>query len=755
MTESNTPLVLVVCNDYGELALAMYLLDQQSFAQNTTLMLPPGLHAKNPDVLPGRTFVYHSLDDIRKEMESRTPGILGLFSGYLLPIHRLCAPDELGSLLSSTQAQGWKSFTSDPFLGLLEDVGPSELVKINLPKWSIIWSIYAAIGNKRLAAERLAAEQQVAGSMLLLTEMRRVLKGMLHVYPCGESSTETERSSGPRLHFHNSAFLSQPKQDPSAPMPKEALGQQRWLFVLGDQDYAVQEEKYGQTIWAKGAISRKFREVLLLKLHDTLEAGRVPTLVAPAKVIDSVRKHSPAADSMKLLVHCDYPHFQSLLREAEYVFYWNAVSFTCIQRTLTGKPWFTFDDGHLLKGMSADYASRITEWFYRGGVPPRLDVSITLTCDMLQQANEQYLKSAWRVRQGLLDSPAPRSLFSALDPDARRPDPEAQKSVSELFEILQQLGEIVAANELDGNFVVDTALLPYPKSDIRDAVTLLLDREIGDEAAFARSAVLTLAFFQPGVGEGRHAIDTTGPDGEPWRTAVEADMLAIIESLPNQETQKSISEAFEILQQLGEVVSANNLDGNFVVDTALLPHSKSDIHNAVTLLIEEGAEEQAAFARSVVLTLAFFRPGVGEGRHALDSQGADGESWRTAVEADMLVISEGLPNQEMQKSMQAALEILQQLGEVVSANKLDGSFVVDATLLAHSKSDIRTAVTLLLKGGAEDQAEFARSAVLTLAFFQPGVGEGKHALDSPGADGKPWRTAVEAELFLISEGLPK
>ncbi len=400
MTDSNTPLVLVVCNDYGELALAMYLLDRQSFANNTTLLLPPRLHANNPDVLPGRTLAYHSIDDIRNVMDSQPPGILGLLSGYLLPIHRLCDPEDLDSLLRSTQSQGWKSFTSDPFLGLLDDVEPSKLVTLKSPRFSIIWSVAAVIERKRLAH--------------LLGEMHRVLNETLHVYPCGESPADTDKNFGRRLHFHNPALLQHPQDDPATSTAIAPPGPERWLFVLGDQDYTVQEGKYGQTIWAKD-ISQKFRIILINKLHETLEAGRIPTLVAPAKVIESVRQHSPVADSMQLLVHCDYPQFQSLLMDAEYVFYWNAVSFSCIQRTLTGKPWFTFDDGHVLRGMNADYASRIFDWFYRGDDPPRLDINATITREALQQATEQYLKSAWRVRQGLLASSNPQALLSALN----------------------------------------------------------------------------------------------------------------------------------------------------------------------------------------------------------------------------------------------------------------------------------------------------------------------------------------------------
>ncbi len=771
MADSDKPLVLVVCNDYGELAFALYLLAGQPFAANTTLLLPPRLYAKNSGVLPGRTFEYHSLDDVRAQVGKLEPGILGLFSGYLLPIHNLCSTEDLESLLGSTRAQGWKCFTSDPFLGLLDEVEPDELVKFMAPKYSIFWSLFS-----RIVKMRIAAEAQVAESKLELGAMHRMLQGVLHVYPCGESPKETDQDYGARLHFHNPAIFLQSGHAPAATTPSTRLEQQRWLFVLGNEDYAVQEAKYGRALRES---SRKFRIVLLRKLHETLEAGRVPTLIAPASVVDAVRKHSHAADAMELLPHCEYSRFQSLLRDAEYVFYWNAVSFSCILRTLTDKPWFTFDDGHLLRGMNDAYARRIHEWFYRGDEPPRLDINSTLTIDALQQAKKRNMISSWRVRHGLLSSPTPEALFSALEPEQVMREANA---LVEAFAMVQRLGGIVSANGLDGSFVVDTELLDYPKSDIQGAITLLLERGAAEQSEFARLSAPTLAFFQPGVGAKRQPIDSPGPDGEPWRAAVEADMVAITRDIlaaqsPSSgpgavrtaEEEQALAEAFGIAQRLGEIVAANKLDGSLVVDTALLDHPKSVIQDAIALLLESGAENQAEFARLAAPTMAFFQPGVDASGQAMDSPGPDGKPWRAAVEAEMIAITRDLLAPHRSRSSSPALEpgqaageagelvealdVVQRLHEIVSANELDGSFVVDIALLAYPKSGIKDAITLLLESGAGNQADFARLAAPTLAFFQPGVGAGRQAIDSPGPNGRPWRAAVEAEMNAITREL--
>lgn len=390
MSDNDKPILLVVCKDYGELAYALYFLEGQSFARNTTLMLPPRLYDQNPDVLPGRTSVYHSIDDIAEKLQSQTPGILGFFSGYLLPIHGLCTPEALDSLLRSSHAKGWKSFTTDPFLGLLDEVETSKLFVLKSPKkWSIIFAVGAAIGRK-LATRTLV-------------KMRPVLRETLHVYPFGKSETTTDANICRRAHFHNNAYFEQ--HGPSVSAPTVDLDSERWLFVMGDEDYKLQEGKYG----------RMFKLILIRKLHDTLEAGRRPTLIAPVKVIESVEKHSPVAHAMELLAHCGYSQFQALLIDAEYVFYWNAASFSSLLRTLAGKPWFTFDEGHLLRGLNAAYANRIFDWFYYGEKPPYLDIGNTLTCEALQEAKQQYDTTAQRTQQGLLDSPNPEALLSALD----------------------------------------------------------------------------------------------------------------------------------------------------------------------------------------------------------------------------------------------------------------------------------------------------------------------------------------------------
>jgi hypothetical protein len=101
-----------------------------------------------------------------------------------------------------------------------------------------------------------------------------------------------------------------------------------------------------------------------------------------------------------------------------------------------------------------------------------------------------------------------------------------------------------------------------------------------------------------------------------------------------------------------------------------------------------------------------------------------------------------------------ATEVLRQFGTVISSVGIDGTRVVDASLLSHPKDDIRSAIMVVLKGDASpDQKAFAKEAAPVLAFFQPDVGDGGIPLDEERPDQQTWRSIVEAEIQQISRDL--
>ena len=101
-----------------------------------------------------------------------------------------------------------------------------------------------------------------------------------------------------------------------------------------------------------------------------------------------------------------------------------------------------------------------------------------------------------------------------------------------------------------------------------------------------------------------------------------------------------------------------------------------------------------------------------------------------------------------------ATEVLRQFGTVISSAGIDGTKVLDASLLNHSKDDIKSAIVVVLKGDvAPDQKAFANEAAPVLAFFQPDVGDTGIPLDVQRPDQQTWRSIVETEIQQISRDL--
>ena len=101
-----------------------------------------------------------------------------------------------------------------------------------------------------------------------------------------------------------------------------------------------------------------------------------------------------------------------------------------------------------------------------------------------------------------------------------------------------------------------------------------------------------------------------------------------------------------------------------------------------------------------------------------------------------------------------ATEVLRQFGTVISSAGIDGTKVMDESLLNHPKDEIKSAIVVVLNGDiAPDQKAFAKEAAPVLAFFQPDVGKEGIPLDEQRPDQQTWRTIVEAEIKQISRDL--
>jgi hypothetical protein len=339
----NAKLLFVLSNDYGELSNALYLVKGQGF--QTTLLMPQRLFAINQGTLTIPAYPYTSPLDVLDAVSRESPDIVFLFSGYLYAINNLFGGlDAVVRLIQDLRAGPRRIVTSDPFLGILGQLGPTTFSDNHpLRHW-------------------------------LLEHFRRVvpmLEGVTHLYLVPPNELAVPRSvsffnanvieDGPGLDaWRSKAALLHPNPSPPARGGQEGgVARKRWLFVLSLEDYGKQTAQLGRA---------RFDSILLRKLQEAIRASRQAVLVAPKECIESVARIGPLGDAL-LLHFCGYEKFQAFLFDAEYVFYWNLFSNSIMPRVVNRLPVFLFDQGHLAHAIPALLEAAIRHYYVSAKLP--------------------------------------------------------------------------------------------------------------------------------------------------------------------------------------------------------------------------------------------------------------------------------------------------------------------------------------------------------------------------------------------------
>lgn len=336
--------LFVLCNDYGELGVAMYALAGQPLADRATLLLSPRLSATNRDGLPAPVETYHGLSDLLKAVDRHQPDVVLLLSGYLLSLHRNLSLRELEAFVGALQRRGIKIVTSDPFFGLVADADPNDAFRIEIPRSS--WVL------------RLVARQQTRKLIRHLKRSRAILRDVPHLYPVYPEANGPV-GTAPRISFYNDRLVAEPP--PSPP------GRRSWLFILGAHDYELQLSIHGDA---------EFNRRLQQRLEDARDAGRRAIFIGPERCVRQLGVGG-VKGGLDLVSFCPYGTFTSLLLAAEYAFYWNVVSYSNLLRLVNGLPLFSFDLGHLVRNVKPLYP-RLVDWYYQGTEPVVLDSQDTL-----------------------------------------------------------------------------------------------------------------------------------------------------------------------------------------------------------------------------------------------------------------------------------------------------------------------------------------------------------------------------------------
>lgn len=101
-----------------------------------------------------------------------------------------------------------------------------------------------------------------------------------------------------------------------------------------------------------------------------------------------------------------------------------------------------------------------------------------------------------------------------------------------------------------------------------------------------------------------------------------------------------------------------------------------------------------------------------------------------------------------QESFLQAVQMIQTYSAQLTKAGIDGTTVLDETVLPNSKAEIRSALSLVIaSANSEEEKEKLAIAQRTLAFFQSGVTEGRAPLDTIAFENETWASIVKAEML--------
>jgi hypothetical protein len=352
-------------------------------------MLPPNHYETNKDTLPATTVPLGSVDDIVRAVDVHQPAVVFLFSGYLLSQDGILSRESLDSLLQLLRQRGCRIVTSDPFLGLASRLTVSQ-INIRMTGADIRgWYGFLL---------RLGLRLLPAGTNMTVPS----LEDAVHLYPTAAPDTAdgVTRRAFFNPHICRPAEPLRTAVAAGAELPTNAAAP-TWLFILSSTDLHLQRRILG----TRGVIRQ-----LAGLLWYTHEAGRRVTLIAPRSITQELAARLPDS-AAELLSGCPFAEFEARVLAAEYVFYWNAFSFSQLARLANEQPVFLFDRGHLARTIKPFY--EVARACHFGGWEPTyLDPAQVLRARDLEHLAAMQKPALRALRERWQSLPTPDDLIS-------------------------------------------------------------------------------------------------------------------------------------------------------------------------------------------------------------------------------------------------------------------------------------------------------------------------------------------------------
>ena len=397
MTSSTSParrLLFVIDNDFGALGAVMYLLHRQPLSASATLLLPRYAYELHGNRLPVASRPYQSLQDILDIVETVSPDVVCLFSGYLLVDQGLLSLDDLRTLVHALRRRGCSVATSDPYVGTFR-----HMPEVDIPGRA--GAFHRPLEVLRKFLTKKSVQRRVRG-------VTNILADLTHIYPVPVDAAEA--GAGPRrISFFNPRYIRSAGEllENSASVPvatKESAAARRWLFLIARFDLEFQQRKYGK---------QGFVDLVAGKIREARDNGRLATFIGPAEVVEGLSHHFTRDSGVSLLEACPFVEFEQRLLEAEAVFYWQLFSTSTFLRLWNGLPVFFFDRGHGARILEPLYRESM-KFYYMGGSPIQLDVEAPLDAGNLAALGHAVRQSAHESRQRLARLPTPAQMIEAI-----------------------------------------------------------------------------------------------------------------------------------------------------------------------------------------------------------------------------------------------------------------------------------------------------------------------------------------------------
>ena len=365
---SRPRILCLLSADFGEYVTASLLTRAQPF--DVHFALPEALA---PYIAPGQRghSVYRDFAAAASLVASTRPDLVLLASGYLYAVNRLALPDEIAGLVQGLKDSRTPFATTDP--------------------WLRIWALRPQSRYAIHSLERGGVDAGLSAKVSALQQsLEKIFAGVPHVFAV--PLADPQRAW---LSFFNPQFAARARRAESG----------EWLFVLSKEDY----------IFLAGFEKDAFFAGLQKQVGALLARGENRLrFIAPPEIGRFLAERWPHEPRLAFSAFCDFATFESHVRGASVVAYWNIISSSLLYCLYYGVPPIFFGAGHLAKvcpGLEAHAAEHV----YRGRPPRLLELGAPLTPEPDALVRELAL-DPWvaHIRREYEKAPPPAAALAAI-----------------------------------------------------------------------------------------------------------------------------------------------------------------------------------------------------------------------------------------------------------------------------------------------------------------------------------------------------